>query len=132
MSLIRFLAPALAAATVAAAVPASAARVEKFDRAAFTAAKAAGKPVLVDVKAWWCPVCGSQNRTIKAAITGNPTYDKLVIFEINYDTQKADWQALGVHKQGTLIAYKGNREVGRVEFETDKTVINNLLQTVAK
>lgn len=132
MSLIRFIAPALVAATIAAAAPASAAEVQKFDRAAFTAAKAAGKPVLVDVKAWWCPICGSQNRTIKAAITGNPAYDKLVVFEINYDTQKADWQALGVHKQGTLIGYKGNSEVGRIEFKTDKAVINDLLQTVVK
>ncbi|MFX5873795.1 hypothetical protein ABTE93_20110, partial [Acinetobacter baumannii] len=81
MSLIRFLAPALAVATLATvSAPVSAATVQKFDAAAFNAAKAAGKPVLVDVKAWWCPVCGSQNRTIKAAVTGNPAYDKLVIF----------------------------------------------------
>lgn len=126
MSLRRFL-PIAALALAVAVAPAQAAEVKKFDRASFEAARAAGKPILVDVKAWWCPVCASQNRTIKKAVAGNAAYDKLVIFEVNYDSQKADWQALGVRKQGTLIGYKGAREVGRVEFKTDKAVINELL-----
>lgn len=131
MTLFRFIsAAALALAAVAA--PAHAAEVKKYDRAAFEAAKAAGKPVLVDVKAWWCPICASQNGTIKRAVTGNPAYAQLVIFELDYDKQKADWQALGVHKQGTLIGYKGSREVGRIEFKTDKAQINGLLQTVVQ
>lgn len=131
MTLFRFI-PAAALALAAVAAPAHAAEVKKYDRAAFEAAKAAGKPVLVDVKAIWCPICASQNGTIKRAITGNPAYAQLVIFELDYDKQKADWQALGVHKQGTLIGYKGNQEVGRLEFKTDKAQINGLLQSVVK
>lgn len=133
MSLFRLLplAPVAAVLATIAVTPAQAAEVKKFDVASFEAAKAAGRPILVDVKAWWCPVCGSQNRTIKAAVA-NPGYDKLVIFEVNYDSQRAEWKALGVRKQGTLIGYKGRTEVGRVEFKTDKAVINNLLQTVVK
>ncbi len=131
MTLFRFI-PAAALALAAVAAPAHAAEVKKYDRAAFEAAKAAGKPVLVDVKAWWCPICASQNGTIKRAVTGNPAYAQLVIFELDYDKQKADWQALGVHKQGTLIGYKGNQEVGRIEFKTDKAQINGLLQSVVK
>ncbi|MBY0581432.1 MAG: thioredoxin family protein [Sphingomonas sp.] len=130
MSPFRLMPVALAALTLLAA-PAQAAEVKKFDRVSFEAAKAAGRPILVDVKAWWCPICGSQNRTIKAAIA-DPAYTKLVIFEINYDSQKPEWQALGVHKQGTLIGYKGKTEVGRVEFKTDKAVINGLLQSVVR
>ena len=131
MTLFRFI-PAAALALAAVAAPAHAAEVKKYDRAAFEAAKAAGKPVLVDVKAWWCPICASQNGTIKRAVTGNPAYAQLVIFELDYDKQKADWQALGVHKQGTLIGYTGSREVGRIEFKTDKAQINGLLQTVVQ
>lgn len=127
MSVFRAAAPILAALAIAASVPAQAAEVRKFDTASFEAAKAAGRPILVDVKAWWCPVCGSQNRTIKAAVTGNRVYDKLVIFEINYDDQKPEWRALGVRKQGTLIGYKGRTEVGRIEFKTDKPLINGFL-----
>lgn len=126
MSILRFIAPALVA-VAAVSAPAHAAEVRKFDRASFEAAQAAGRPILVDVKAWWCPVCGSQNRTIKAAITDNKVYDKLVIFEVNYDAQKPEWKALNVRKQGTLIGFKGKTEIGRVEFKTDKEVIRGLL-----
>lgn len=131
MSLFRML-PIAAIALAAAVAPAQAAEVRKFDRATFEAAKAAGRPVLVDVKAWWCPVCASQNGTIKAAITNNPTYDKLLILEVNYDSQQAEWRPLGVRKQATLIGFKGTQEVGRIEFKTDKAMINNLLQTLVK
>ena len=54
-------------------------------------------------------------------------YNSLVIFELNYDSQKAEWRSLNVRKQATLIAYKGRRELSRIEFKTDKAQINALL-----
>lgn len=115
-----------ALAGVAIVAPAQAAEQRPFDRAAFAAAQAAGKPILVEVKAWWCPVCASQGRTIKAA-TAAPQYRDLIIFSINYDKQKEEWKALGAQKQSTLIGYRGKRELGRVVYTTDKTAINALL-----
>ena len=97
------------AAVIAVAAPASAAEYKPFDRAAFEAARAAGGPVLVDVAAWWCPVCHSQEGTIKAAVA-DPKFARLTIFTINYDKQKAEWQQFGVTKQATLIAFKGGHE----------------------
>lgn len=121
----RQLALAALAATVVVA-PAQAAEQRPYDRAAFAAAQAAGKPILVEVKAWWCPVCASQGRTIKAT-TAAPQYRDLIIFSINYDKQKDDWKALGAQKQSTLIGYRGKRELGRVVYTTDKAAINALL-----
>jgi thioredoxin 1 len=118
------------AALAAVATPASAAEIRDFDAAGFAAAQAAGRPILVDVRAWWCPVCASQNHTIKQAVT-SPAYAKLLILEVNYDKQKAAWQVLGVHKQGTLIGYHGRQEVGRLEFRTDAAEINALLAKTA-
>jgi thioredoxin 1 len=118
-------------APVVIAAPASAAQELPFERAAFEAAKAAGKPVLVDVKAWWCPVCASQGRTIKATITA-PQYRNLIIFSINYDKQKDEWQRLGVQKQSTLIGYHGGREVGRIAYTTDKAAITGLLASTVR
>ena len=115
-----------AAAAISFAVPAVAAERQPFTAAALAAAQAQGRPVLVDVKAWWCPVCASQGRTIKAT-TAAPQYNSLLILSINYDTQKAEWKALGVTKQSTLIGYKGKQEVGRVIYTTDKAAINGLL-----
>lgn len=123
------LALALSALTAIAA-PASGAEIRDFDPVGFAAAQASGRPILVDVRAWWCPVCASQNHTIKQTIA-DPAYNKLLILEVNYDKQKADWQALGVHKQGTLIGYHGRQEVGRLEFRTDPGEINGLLAKTA-
>ena len=123
MSPFRLAAIALAAT---AAIPAQAAEFVKFDRAAFDAAQARGRPILLDVHAWWCPVCGSQARTIKAVATPE-TYPKLIVFRINYDTQKDAWRSFNVHKQATLIAFHGKRETGRIAYMTDKAKIADLI-----
>lgn len=123
----------IAAATLALAItsPALAAERQPYTPAALAAAQAQGRPVLVDVAAWWCPVCASQERTIKA-ITASPQYDKLLILKLNYDKQKPEWRALGVSKQATLIGYRGRQEVGRVAFQTNKELIGNLLAATVK
>jgi thioredoxin 1 len=118
-------------AAVIIAAPASAAQHLPFERAAFEAAKAAGKPVLVDVNASWCPVCASQGRTIKATVK-DAKYRNLIIFSIDYDKQKEEWKRLGAQKQSTLIGYRGGREVGRVAYTTDKPAITALLANTVR
>ena len=112
-------------------VTAQAAEVVDYTDAGFAAAQASGKPILVDVAAWWCPVCHSQNVTIKQ-IVASPRYAKLVIFKINYDKQKAEWRKFGVTKQGTLIGFRGKQETSRLAFQTDKTQIAALLASTVR
>jgi thioredoxin-like negative regulator of GroEL len=123
MSPFRVAAIALAATV---AIPAQAAEFVPFDRAAFTAAQAAGRPILLDVHAWWCPVCASQARTIKRVATP-AAYPELVVFRIDYDRQKDAWQSFKVQKQATLIAFHGPREIGRIAYRTDKAQIADLI-----
>jgi len=118
-----------AIAVIAFAAPATAAERQPYTPALLAAAQAEGRPILVEVKAWWCPVCASQGRTIKAT-TAERQYDNLLILSINYDKQKADWKALGAQKQSTLIGYRGAQEVGRVVYTTDKIAINGLLAKI--
>ncbi|MGY2732736.1 thioredoxin family protein [Sphingomonas sp. UYP23] len=118
-------------ASILAVAPAHAAEFRAFDQAAFVAAQAQGRPILLDVHAWWCPVCFSQNHTIRQAVL-SPAYDKLIIFRINYDTQKPVWRGFGVRKQATLIAYRGQREVGRLAYLTNKDAINALLASAVR
>jgi thioredoxin 1 len=122
---------AIAMAAIAIAAPALAAEEKPFTQAEFAAAQAAGRPVLVDVAAWWCPVCASQGRSIKA-ITASPAYAKLLILKVNYDGQKDVWRGLGVTKQATLIAYRGRQEVGRIAFQTDRAQIGALLASAVR
>lgn len=118
------------AATAVISSPLHAAEVRRYDAVAFAAAQKAGRPILVDVKAWWCPVCASQNSTIKKAIA-SPAYKNLLILEVNYDSQKVVWQGLGVKKQATLIAYRGGQELQRLQFVTDRDQINAMLGRLA-
>lgn len=127
-----FFRTALAAAVlVTLAAPVQAAQERKFEAAAFAAAQAEGRPILVDVSAWWCPVCASQKSTIKQ-VAASPAYAKLIIFKVDYDGQKPVWRGFGVLKQGTLIAFRGKQEVGRLAFETDKAKIANLLAAAVR
>ena len=118
-------------AVIAIAQPALAAEFKPFDRATFDAAQKAGRPILVEVNAWWCPVCASQSKTIKATVIA-PAYANLLVLRINYDKQKSEWQALAVQKQSTLITFKGGRELGRLAYVTDKAKIQTLLAATTR
>lgn len=107
--------PALIAAPVAAA-PAAVAR--PFTQAAFDAAQKAGKPILIDVHAPWCPICAAQQKVI-ASVTTDPRYRDLVVFRVDYDTQKSVWKGFGAQKQSTLIGFRGARETGRLAYTAD-------------
>ena len=127
----RFLMTAALFSAAITAVPAQAAEFRDFDQAAFAAAQAQGRPILLDVHAWWCPVCASQNHTIKQTVMSR-AYDKLIIFRINYDKQKPIWQSFGVRKQATLIGFRGRQEVGRIQYMTNKDKINALLMSTVR
>lgn len=97
-----------------------------FTPAAFEAAQKAGRPVLVEVSAPWCPVCKTQ-KPILSELTADPKFKNLAVFEVDFDSQKDALRALNVQKQSTLITFKGNREVGRSTGETNKASIADLL-----
>lgn len=105
-----------------------AAPIQPFSTAALKAAQAAGEPVLVDAYASWCPTCRKQAPTIDA-MAKDPAFAKLVILRLDYDNQTAEKSALGITTQSTLIAYHGDKEVGRTVGITDPTQIKSLAQS---
>jgi thioredoxin-like negative regulator of GroEL len=111
--------------------PALAADTRKFDDATFAAAQAQGRPILIDVKAWWCPVCASQNRTIERE-TAATQYNNLLILNVNYDKQKDVMRRFNVTKQATLIGFNGSRQTGRLDFVTDRARIAALLTSTLR
>ena len=50
-----------------------------------------------------------------------------MVFRINYDSQKRELPSFAVNKQGTLIAYRGTAQVGRLDYVTDKPRIRALI-----
>ncbi len=116
-----FAVPALAPAAKA-----QASETKTFTSAAFEGAKKAGRPILVEVTAPWCPTCKAQ-KPILSELSAQPQFAKLAIFQVDFDTQKDALKLLGVQMQSTLISYKGDKEVGRSTGITSRTAIEDQL-----
>lgn len=97
-----------------------------FTPAALAAAKSSGKPVLIDVSAPWCPTCKAQ-KPILSELYADPAYKDLVVFDVDFDSQKPALKALRVTSQSTLIVYRGDREAGRSTGDTRKSSIKALI-----
>src|SRR6516162_831917 len=67
--------------------PASAAQAANFDRVQFNAAQQAGRPILVDIRASWCPICAAQEPIIERLVA-LPEYKDLLILRVDFDSQK--------------------------------------------
>jgi thiol-disulfide isomerase/thioredoxin len=108
------------------ASPAHAAGARPFNQAAFDAAQAAGKPILIDVSAPWCPTCKAQ-APILSKLRAEPKYSQLVSFVIDFDSQKDLLKKFNVQRQSTLIVFKGKQEAGRSTGDTNAASIAALL-----
>jgi thiol:disulfide interchange protein len=114
-------------AAVLLAVTAHASEGKKFDAAAFAEAKKSGKSIVVDVHAPWCSTCKAQ-RAVLVELMAKPEYKDIVMLQIDFDTQGDDWKALGAQSRSTLIAFKGDKETGRLVGDTKKESIEALLK----
>ena len=97
-----------------------------FAAADFEAAQAAGKPILVDIWASWCPTCKAQGPVIESLL-GDARFKDIVFFRVDFDSQRDIVRSFGAQKQSTLIAFKGKAETGRSVGETDAAAIEALL-----
>ncbi|WP_375466048.1 thioredoxin family protein [uncultured Methylobacterium sp.] len=117
----------LALVPLAGASAARAGEMMAYSQAAFDAAQRAGKPILVEVSAPWCPICRTQ-KPILAKLSADPRFKDLQIFDIDFDSRKDLLRQLNVRTQSTLIAYKGAIETGRSVGETQPEWIEGLVE----
>jgi thiol-disulfide isomerase/thioredoxin len=97
-----------------------------YDQAAFDAAQGAGKPILVEVSAPWCPTCKAQ-APILSRLRDDPRFKELVSLNIDFDSQKDLLRKFNVQTQSTLIVFKGKQEMGRSTGDTNAASIEALL-----
>ena len=117
----------LAASLVAfGAAVARAADITTYSDAAFEAAQHAGKPILIDITAPWCPTCAKQ-RPILSELYTTPEFKDLQVFNVDFDTSKPLLRKLGVQMQSTMIVYHGATEEGRSTGVTAAPAIHDLL-----
>lgn len=124
----RLLAAVLAVVSMLAALPAFAVERKPFDPAAFAADQAAGKSIIVDVTAPWCPTCKAQKPIIDG-LTDGPDFKDVTIYEIDFDTGKEFMKPFNARSQSTLIAFKGKDETGRSVGDTNPGSIDALLKS---
>ena len=89
-----------------------------------------GKVVFLDFWTNWCTTCVAQDRVIRELRSSNQTYDSRITFiTVNWD-QYSDAQIskrLKVLRRSTLIAMKGNKELGRLVAATSRKDIKELM-----
>jgi len=107
--------------------PAEAAEHVAWSQDAFAAAQDAGKSIIVEVTAPWCPICAKQKPTI-AELEKDAKFAKAVVFSVDFDSQKDVLKQLRVSMQSTLIAFKGKTEETRSTGVTDPAAIRALFE----
>ena len=123
MSIARFFqASAIATSMLMYCLPAFAFDAKAYDSTAFEAAQAAGKPVLLEITAPWCPTCKAQ-KPILERLGGEQKFGPVVAFTIDFDSQKDLLRKFNVRMQSTLISFKGRQEVARSSGETSASAI---------
>lgn len=113
-----------------AAVPflgtASQAAAQAFTTAAFEAAQAAGRPILLEVTAPWCPTCRAQ-KPILSDLINSERFRNFVVLTVDFDRQKDVLSRFRVQMQSTLIVFRGSEERGRSTGDTNRESIAALL-----
>ena len=114
------------AALAIVAAPAQASGFHSFQSAGFAALQKQQSPTIVFVHAAWCPICKSQEATIKKLLA-TPRFKNVSVLTIDFDSQKPVWTKFGANAQSTLIGFHGRRETARLAYETDPEKIEALL-----
>jgi thioredoxin 1 len=104
---------------------------EKFSDAAFDAAQKAGKPIIVDISAAWCPVCRVQGPIVED-LAMSDKFQEFVHLEVDFDRQKDALRRFNAQKQSTLIVFRGTKEIARSLGDTKRESIEAMMEKALK
>lgn len=99
---------------------------QPFSKKRFEDAQAAGKPILIEVTAPWCPTCKAQ-KPILSSLGQRPKFHDIVALQIDFDSQKELLRTFNVRMQSTLICFAGSKEVARSTGDTNAASIEAML-----
>ena len=120
------LASCLATAVSVAAPFAFAGERIDYSPAAFDAAQKAGRSILVEIQAPWCPTCRAQT-PILSELEKDAKFKDLLVVHVDFNSQKDAVRRFGARMQSTLIAFKGPVERSRTVGDTNPASIAALL-----
>jgi thiol-disulfide isomerase/thioredoxin len=88
---------------------ATAASKEAFTQERFESLQAAGKIILVDVYATWCPTCQQQQQALSQFQAENPDSEFYVLV-VDFDKDKEWVSEFRAPRQSTLLLYVGDKQ----------------------
>ena len=92
-------------------------------------AMARGDRIILDFYATWCSTCRRQQRVMNELRAANPAYDqRLTLIHVDWDTWRTSdlVTRFNVPRRSTIIAFKGQRELGRTVAGTATAEIQAL------
>jgi len=101
--------------------------IKPFNQKDFDALTTAGKPVVLDISASWCPTCAEQKPIIDGLMK-RPAYKDVTLMTIDFDSAKPTLKKFKVQMQSTLIAFKGASEVARSVGDTTPAGLEGLIK----
>ena len=104
---------------------------EPYSAARFEQLAQQGKPILVAIHADWCPTCKAQKPILKE-LMARPEYKNVTELTVDFDHDPAALKKFHAVQQSTLVAFKGEKEVGRSIGDTNKTRIEGLVKKTAR
>ena len=90
---------------------------------------AAGDTVMLRFTASWCSTCAAQERAMTALKAENPAYEAITYIDVDWDTYgRSDLtRDMNIPRRSTLVALKGDVELGRIIAGTGKSQIKELM-----
>ena len=101
--------------------------IKPFTQQEFNTLTKAGKPVVLDISAPWCPTCKAQKPIIDSLMK-QPAYKDVTLLTIDFDSSKPTLKQFKVNMQSTLVAFKGDKEVGRSVGDTTPEGLEGLVK----
>ena len=106
---------------------AMAGEIKPFNQNDFDKLAQEGKPVVLEISATWCPTCKEQ-KSIIDGLMKQPAYKDVTLMTIDFDSAKPTLKKFKVTMQSTLVAFKGNKEVGRSVGDTTPEGLEGLIK----
>ena len=97
----------------------------------FAEAQTAGKTILVDVYADWCPTCKKQHPILEELKSDDRVQDALFI-RVDFDVHKEFLKDHRIPRQSTILIFKGKTEIDRSIAETDRDRLRNFVFNAVK
>ncbi len=101
--------------------------IKPFSQPEFDRLTKAGKPIMLEISAPWCPTC-KQQKPIIESLMKQPAYKDVTLLTIDFDSAKPTLKTFKVNMQSTLVAFKGKKEVGRSVGDTTPAGLEGLVK----